>query len=295
MKIRVYGKWILAGEHAVLRGSPALVFPMRGKRLDVEFSESSEPLEVLFSGANGDELRLLFWGVLEKAFTAKNIDRSLATGRFLLDNTLPIGAGLGASAALCVAIGRWFAWKGWAQESELYDFARGLEDLFHGESSGVDVAVALSGQGIRFVRGGERVPLAPSWQPQWRLSYSGRRGVTSECVARVKRLFETDRDVAEALDVRMRSAVEVAERALRSPGEAQGLPLLVQAIAQARGCFEDWGLAGGQMGEHLAALEAAGAIAVKPTGSGDGGFALSLWREAPAPAISESLGLVDVG
>jgi mevalonate kinase len=28
-------------------------------------------------------------------------------------------------------------------------------------------------------------------------------------------------------------------------------------------------------------IEALGALAVKPTGSGDGGFILSLWKEAP--------------
>ncbi|MCB0412163.1 MAG: hypothetical protein KDD22_06525 [Bdellovibrionales bacterium] len=276
-----FGKWILAGEHAVLRGSPALVFPVKSCFLKLQYQPtSSSSTELQLSGPYGEEIRLLFWGVFEQALKmcGKNLkDRG---GEFHIESGIPVGAGLGASAALCVALGKWCLAQGWISEIDLYDFSRSLEDLFHGESSGVDIAVALSGEGLKFKRGGLREPLATTWSPRWFLSYSGRRGMTSECVTKVKSLFGEDREKAQALDDQMRLAVEMAEAALMENGSS-GFDKLSQSIDLALKCFEKWGLTEGEMGQHLSFLRSQGAVAVKPTGSGGGGYALSLWKAPP--------------
>lgn len=289
METRVFGKWILVGEHAVLRGSPALVFPVLAKSLVFKYEENHQPLTAEFIGESGGELRLLFWGVIEKALEMVGVARANATGHIVIESSIPVGAGLGASAALCVAVGRWLAWEGWVQESALYEFARQLENLFHGESSGVDIAVALSGKGLRFERAGARSELAPAWQPRWYISYSGKRGVTSECVSKVKNLWEIDRPLAEKIDRDMREAVHLAERALASKDEAEGTEFLARSIRLARTCFDRWGLSSGETAEHLSLLEREGALAVKPTGSGDGGFALSLWAAPPPLPLAKIL------
>ncbi|MGC8107782.1 hypothetical protein, partial [Salmonella enterica] len=69
-----------------------------------------------------------------------------------VESTLPVGAGLGASAALSVAVGRWFVSRNAIEETKLFEFCRELENLFHGESSGVDVAVAIESRGLHFER-----------------------------------------------------------------------------------------------------------------------------------------------
>ncbi len=286
METRVFGKWILAGEHSVLRGGPALVFPAFARSLSFRYEETDQPLAAEFRGANGGELRLLFWGVMEKALETLGAPRSDATGKIVIESSIPVGAGLGASAALCVGVGRWFAWRGWVKDGELYEFSRQLENLFHGESSGVDIAVALSGRGLRFERTGGHREISLRWQPHWYLSYSGKRGVTSECVAKVKRLFAVDRELATRVDEDMKAAALSAEAALARPSAAAGFDELAAAVLLARSCFDRWGLAGGETAAHLSMLERAGAVAAKPTGSGDGGFALSLWRSPPPPELS---------
>ena len=107
-----------------------------------------------------------------------------------MENWIPIGAGLGASAALCVAITKWFFYLGWIASEQMYEFARSLEDLFHGESSGVDIAVSLESKGIKFQRGGGREHINLAWRPKWYLSYCGKIGVTSECVEKSKKLYD---------------------------------------------------------------------------------------------------------
>ena len=289
METTVHGKWILAGEHAVLRGSPALVFPVFGKALKLEFCDEAHDLSVEFGGEHGGELQLLFWGVMEKALEMTRRTRAEARGRFRIESSIPIGAGLGASAALCVGVGRWLAWKGWVTEAELPEFCRELENLFHGESSGVDIAVALSGRGLHFERSGERRAIEPRWSPHWYISYSGKRGVTSECVAKVKALWAEDAVLGARIDRDMRESVELAERALMASGAEDGFDQLAEAINKARTCFEHWGLASGEIGQHIQMLLNQGAYAVKPTGSGDGGFVLSLWRKPPPKELQSQL------
>ena len=281
---RAFGKWILAGEHAVLRGSPALVFPVGSRAMHLRYEESSAPLTADFTGANGSELQLLFWGVFERAIEKIGVNHDKIKGRITIESSIPVGGGLGASAALCVNFSRWLSQLGQVNSSDLYEFSRQLENLFHGESSGVDIAVALSGEGLHFERSGHRAPVAMKWRPHWYLSYSGKRGVTAECVSRVKKLWEQDAGLGARIDQDMREAVQLAEQALASDGP-NALSSLANAIRLAGSCFQRWGLAGGEMALHLESLMKAGAIAVKPTGSGDGGFALSLW-DSPPPTNS---------
>ncbi len=285
---QAFGKWILAGEHAVLRGSPALVFPVTSRAMKLRYEESAQPLGADFRGEHGSELQLLFWGVFERAVKTLNLPREAVKGHVTIESSIPIGGGLGASAALCVNVTRWLAKLGHVKKTELYEFARQLENLFHGESSGVDIAVALSGEGLFFERSGRRSPLQLSWKPQWYLSYSGKRGVTAECVARVKKLWENDAGLADRIDQDMREAVRIAESALTGTG-VEALSQLASSIRLAGSCFQRWGLAGGEMALHLESLMKAGAIAVKPTGSGDGGYALSLWDAHPPADLAKGL------
>jgi len=292
MEAIAYGKWILAGEHAVLRGAPAVAFPVYEKALKIRYVDEGgelSPVAVEFGGEHGSEISLLFWGVMERALQAVGRNRSEVRGRFYVENSIPVGAGLGASAALCVGIGRWIAWNGWVSEKGLPEFCRQLENLFHGESSGVDIAIALSGRGLHYERSGTRYEIEPRWRPEWYLSYSGKRGVTSECIAKVKALWQKDEALGRRIDEDMKEAVQMAEGALAQTSADFAFEKLAEAINKARTCFERWGLAGGELGSHIQWLFESGAYAVKPTGSGDGGYVLSLWRKAPPPEIRQHL------
>ncbi len=284
-KFRTHGKWILGGEHSVLRGGCALAFPTRHHYLDFEYKDSGQPLNLKIFHSTTD-LEMAFWGVLEKAMQTLNLSRSQIYGDLRLSSNISVGAGMGASATLCVSLAKWFTELGHLPKEDQYEFAKSLENLFHGESSGVDVAVALKNQAIEFKKPNVIRPFKPLWNPSFYLSYCGKRGVTSDCVRRVQEFIKKKSAMGKKIDRDMQKAVDIAKKALHEKAQ---ISKLVTALNLAESCFERWSLIGKKLREHMSFLKQNGALATKPTGSGDGGFVLSLWDNHPPKKLSKIL------
>lgn len=279
---KVHAKWILAGEHAVLRSSPALVFPVPNKYLRLSYQYSEDQATADFSAPYGETLLLFFWGLLEEGLHALNLKQENLKGNFFLENNIPMGAGMGFSAALCVSVARWFLFQQWINETQLFDFARQLENSFHGKSSGVDIIGVLHNCGMRFKQANTPTKLTVAWQPKLYLSSSDGISVTAKCIKSVDELWEKDPDYAEKIDLKMAESVQLAEKALALSAET-GFPMLTKAIEMANDCFQQWGLLQGSIQQHIDLLRKAGAVAAKPTGAGNGGYVLSLWdRDLPS-------------
>ena len=280
-----HGKWILAGEHAVLRGVGALVFPIKEKKLTLTYQPRASDLHADYEGSSGDEMHLLFWSVLEQGQKLLGQSLNRLTGHFHLESNVPIGVGLGASAALCVAMARWFAAQNLLVNDTVFSFAKSLENLFHGKSSGLDIAGVAADNGIYFKQA-EVTPIKQSWNPYWYLSSCGQIGITSNCITQVDNLWQTNPLKAREIDKVMEKAVHECRDALEV-NDASALSSLQKAINDSAECFKAWELVSDTLLQHMEVLYAYGALAVKPTGSGKGGYVLSLWDKPPPPLAVE--------
>ena len=270
-RFRVPGKWVLAGEHAVLRGATAVALPHPEYFLSLEVTEARE-LTIFPQKLSGEILDLL------KSIRDRweDEDRSFPqlTGNLSIVSSIPMGAGLGSSAALSVAFTKWLARPLGIHEDQFFEFAKSLEHRFHGRSSGMDVAAVLAGEPISFSieRGSET--LGVKKLPKFTFHDTGLRARTSECVLKVEAFRAEQPMRAMQIDEQMSRASQQAIEGLISGNRAE----IASAMQTAHLCFESWQLIPTQARDLEQKLLAEGALAVKITGAGGGGFLVALWK-----------------
>lgn len=129
-------KILLVGEYTVLSGHAGLAIPYFKKFAQWKKEESSEH-EIL------QELILYISQnpALSKYINLTEFKIESAQGLYL-DSSIPYGCGLGSSGTLCAAILDRFGINLPTQTMEIFSLLKELEHFFHGQSSGVDPAVA---------------------------------------------------------------------------------------------------------------------------------------------------------
>lgn len=276
--IEVPAKWVLTGEHSVLRGKSAIAFPHDSLSLRLSYIQqdkltiTANPFQSQIKSLIGRSLEYLH--LSSDAFSSGQID---------IQSKIPIGAGLGSSAALCVAIARLVLWKTNSDITLWTALATHLEDVFHGKSSGMDVHVIAESQPIFFSIANKAEVLSElEHLPRFELFDSGKRGQTRECIEKVKHWQLNHPHSADRYDDQMNEATLLARKGLElfsTQGRA-GEDLIARAMDLAQNCFETWGLVPPELIEQKHELLKQGALAVKLTGAGLGGFWVSLWRPA---------------
>lgn len=274
-EIEVPAKWVLSGEHTVLRGGTSLAFPMPRFKLKLSYwNRAPSGMDLKSSDSRMAELL-----VRAREYLAVRED-VFSTGEVSISSDIPIGAGLGSSAALCVAVAKLAIWRTGADPSHLKSLATHLEDVFHGKSSGMDVNAIVVGSPILFSMAEGARPLSGlTVIPRFEFHDTGFRGKTRECIEIVKLWQKNHPEGTAAMDERMKEATRVAQSGLElfqrdaTGGEAR----IAEAMALAQGCFETWGLVTPELIAQKLDLLKRGALAVKLTGAGRGGFWVTLW------------------
>lgn len=307
-----YGKVILLGEHAVVYGYPALCGAL-SKKVTIEAVPGTGRLVLPVLGVSTPPLEELFTSHHQFAHPEQRICQAYATlGRELLNLgkfshipfdwiatfDIPLGAGLGASAALSVALVRAFdhTLKLALTPAQILQAAQAAEHVFHGNASGLDAYLAQSGGFGLFRRNGGFTQI--SIQPfSICVGLTGRPKDTRARVARIAELLKSHSAATQQSLAHIADLVELGTKALQA------------------GRFSDLGNVMNQNQEELQKLEAsspeiellcriaidAGALGAKLTGGGGGGCVLALapgkeekilsvWQHAGFSSFLASLG-----
>ncbi|MBC7386136.1 MAG: hypothetical protein H7301_08260 [Cryobacterium sp.] len=288
----VPGKWVLAGEHTVLRGGRAIAIPHADYGLVLRFSPGESPLEITPSEAKVVILELIV--IAREWFTQHGAGLSVPPGVLSIESNIPLSGGFGSSAALSVALARWFL--SFTKISDLPDshtslecgLAKEMENRFHGRSSGMDVAVVSLGVPILFTMNGGAVSLGLEHLPRFFFFDTGIRSATKDSIEKVNAYRISNPDAANALDAEMSLAVDEALEGLErynasyqsqdSEGQSRALSFIAQSMRRSHFVFLTWGLVPEETLSHFARSPHE-RFAARLTGAGDGGFIVKLVHE----------------
>ena len=288
------GKLILFGEHAVVFGRPAIAAPL------------SHGLAATIREINCPERRLLIprWGknglkvihkegdgpktdAISKAFvTALNLvglDTSAGI-EITIDGELPLGVGLGSSAAFSVCLLRVLsAYCGRVPSSdELKGMALTLERQFHGNPSGLDHSVIVDGCCVRFCAQDaprmrplsiQPLPLVISWTP--------RIGTTRDAVLGVNARHQRHPELVGKIFQSMTDIVHQAEVFL----SVGNLIEVGQLMNYNHGLLNALGVSRPENEKLIQIARDAGALGAKLTGAGMGGAVIALAPNGGADRI----------
>jgi mevalonate kinase len=282
------GKVILLGEHAVVYGHPALAAALE-RRVHVDLL----PADDLRIDLRAPERSLTAPPELARA-AAEMAARIGVAPRFVarVVSELPLGGGLGSSAALGVALARALTQLA-GQEcgvERAAELALGFETFFHGAPSGVDPAICARGGAILFHRG----------EPPQVRPVALRRPVALAVV--LTGVLRGTRSTVLPLSVRRAEKQPLYDPMLAFLGElARGgadalergdLADLGVRFDAAHGVLSALGVSCPELEGAVAALRGAGALGAKLTGAGGGGAAIGLAEDADhARALLRETGL----
>ena len=275
------GKAIIVGEHAVIYGAKAVAIPLPSLSTELKLVAHQRAGYHVRSGVispNAIRLKHLKKVVFD-AFKVLQIPPFPFEIKFSTNSLL--GAGLGSSAALSVAmirlLGTWFDKD--LSETQIARFANYLERRFHGSPSGLDTAVVACGVPILFQKNQplQKINVAPiAGKHLWRFALidSGVRSSTLLMVKRAMPYFQRNRSCV----VKCSHYASVVAKAL-----AQGK---VSAVADAMYCVDKLLREANVTTEHLVNIieqvRGFGVLAAKSTGAGGGGCVLALLKPLQA-------------
>ena len=282
------GKLILLGEHAVVYGHRAVAAAVSlGTTVTLTAREGP-------SGLGEDAPATLRADArLQAALATVLPPEGVAVS---LESTLPMGCGMGSSAALAIALVRALAARDGRAPSfeELHARAFAVERAFHGTPSGIDHAVSARGGVVVYRRATGSPPeggpaledLALPGPVHLVVVDTGSPGDTAAMVAGVRARRDSDPAVDHALDA-IGALVEDTLPALR----AGDLPALGRSLSHAHAWLQRVGVSTPRLDVACALLEGAGALGAKLAGAGGGGVCFGLAPHAGSvPALVSTLG-----
>lgn len=298
------GKLLLLGDHAVVYGHPCLVTAVDIRyRVTVEIIPG-DLVEIITPElrARGAARRLpaADTGVAplrETAFVEAAVAQMFRqynayTGLRIQTGGQPLSYGLGSSSAVTAAavgaLNALFALNLPLEEQFRLAYAAVLD--VQGKGSGFDVAAAVFGGTLYYVRGGERLEALPVHDLPFVIGYSGAKVGTVNLVTMVEALYQRQPAIVGGMFDLLHQIVDAGKAALLA-GDWQAFGDLANLN---HGILDSLGVNTLSLSRLIEAARAAGAYGAKLSGAGGGDcmFAIADERAAVGAAITAAGGVV---
>ena len=305
-------KLILLGEHAVVYGQPAIAVPL--KRLCAEATvtptPAEEPVSIALEDFEHHSGNMItnpgggVWGtrfqippginMVSPEFLAspeagpfiRLLELATADGsvpekgwRLQVRSRIPIGCGLGSSAAVCAASFRaiYSAFGLACTPEQLAELVYETERIMHGTPSGIDNTVIALERPVFFQRGAElRLLQMPASEAFLVVGYSGIRHKTREVVGDVRKAWTADRATYDAIFEEIGQGTRDGAQAF----EAADWRALGSLMDRNQTLLERMGVSCGTLETLVLAARKAGALGAKLSGAGRGGCMVALAEDA---------------
>lgn len=272
---RAFGKIILAGEHAVVYGYPAIATTLK---LEVRIiaKPSATPGLVFLNPKIDPEHKsaFLFVEVLPKL--VQLLGPRVRKLEFKIDSDIPGGCGLGSSAALSVGLIR--AVLDFLGESkspqQIADMALELEKIFHGNPSGVDHTV-IAQEGMIWFQRGQFEKIIPKKYLNLKISMASPHAGTLAAVQAVRRRYEAD----PVETTKIFEAISQLTFTMRASIEQGDLPEIGRLMTHNHELLKKLGVSTDELDALCAQAIKNGALGAKLTGAGGGGCVIALMPE----------------
>ena len=287
------GKAILFGEHAVVFGKPAIAVAVN-KRAIITITKENETksngtttfkshdLNVnaeldldsgdikMISGKSGI-LKYVLESVL-KAHDGSPIN-------IKMDMEMPVGAGLGSSAAVTVAMlaALDIYHQREISQSRIAKMAHEVEIKVQGAASPLDTAVSAYGGLIYLSENAEVTSLAANLEDSMVIGYTSERGNTGQMVAGVRKRRDLHPEIMDPLIEAVAEITFEAKKILSSDKiEIDNIEVLGELMNINHGLLDSMGVNTLELSKMVYISRLAGAMGSKITGAGGGGSIIAL-------------------
>ncbi|OGJ62998.1 hypothetical protein A3C37_02315 [Candidatus Peribacteria bacterium RIFCSPHIGHO2_02_FULL_53_20] len=153
------GKIILCGEYAVVFGHPGIAVPAKF-RVEVAYTPGKKDWNITWEGVTGDHKKSDAY--VHAILDACAKQSAIQPGTLCINNSIPLGKGMGSSTALTIAIARCvFGSRAESRDSPLQIRERilAIENIVNPGNSGIDFAVIWEERPVFFKKGQPTKPI----------------------------------------------------------------------------------------------------------------------------------------